>query len=70
MKCPKYIEEAINKREKAAYMFNHYDKMVSDWCDKHDILLETFDCRGGCESLVNPSASAIRVLEAIKIHKE
>lgn len=66
MKCPKYIEDALNKREKAAYMFNHYDWMVSNWCDKHNVPLETYDCYGGCESLVNPSHSTERVLEAIK----
>lgn len=66
MKCPEYIKEAIRKREKYAYLFMDYDYTVSHWCDTHGVILETYDSHGGCESLVNPSDSADRVLRAIE----
>jgi len=66
MNIPKYIENAIEQRAKAAETFNHYDYVLSAWLDKNDICVESYDSHGGAESIINPWASADRVIEAIK----
>lgn len=69
MKIPKYIEKALDDREKAAYKFNSADYIISQFIEKHNIVAESYDYRSGVESIVNPSASAARIREAI-INKE
>lgn len=66
MNIPKYIEKALNDREKAADKFNSADYIISEFIEKHDIVVENYDYRGGVESIVNPSASAARIREAIE----
>lgn len=66
MKCPKYIEEALNKRAKAAIRFNKYDSLVSRWIDKNNIYVESENTWGGVDAIVNPEESKEIVLEAIK----
>lgn len=68
MKIPKYIDEALKKRTKAAEDFNRYDWIVSNWIDEHglgeDIDLENF--HGGVESIVNPRVSEKAIRSAIQ----
>lgn len=66
MVVPKYIENALEQRAKHAERFNHYDFIVSEWCDKNDVITESCDTHGGVESIVNPWSSSRRVKEAIK----
>lgn len=66
MKIPKYIDELLESRAKAAERFNHYDFILSEWLDKNEIDVESCDSHGGVESLVNPWASAQRVRRAIE----
>ncbi len=66
MKVPKYIEIAIRRRAKAAMLLTENDVIISNWCEKNGIELKEYDICGGCESLVNPIASANRILKAIQ----
>ena len=66
MKIPKFIEKALNDRVSAATKFNNADLIISEWCDKNGIYLESHDCYGGVESLVNPYESAERISQAIR----
>ena len=67
MKIPKYIDDALRKRTKAAEMFNHYDWIVSNWIDKKglDGDIDTADFHGGVESIVNPWTSENNIRLAI-----
>lgn len=59
MKIPKYIEEALKMRIKAANNFNRYDYIVSHWCINHNVTSE--DICGAIDSIVNPEQSAEQV---------
>lgn len=67
MKIPKYIDEALRKRTKAAETFNHYDWIVSDWIDKNGLAddIDTADFHGGVESIVNPDVSEQNIRNTI-----
>ena len=67
MRMPKYIDEALKKRTKAAETFNHYDWIVSEWIDKNGLadVIDTADFHGGVESIVNPDVSERSVRAAI-----
>lgn len=67
MNIPKYIEEALKKRTKAAEMFNHYDWIVSEWIDKNglDEDIDSSDFYGGVESIVNPKTSEANIRLAV-----
>ena len=67
MKIPKYIDNALRMRTKAAQRFLDYDFMVSRWILDHklDEYLETEDFCGGVESIMNPQDSEDRIREAI-----
>lgn len=67
MKIPKYIDEALKKRTKAAWAFNKYDYIVSDWIVKNglDDKIDSCNFFGGCESIVNPDSSEHTIREAI-----
>ena len=66
MKIPKYIEKALERRAKAAEIWNNNDLIISNFIDKHNIIVEDYDYHGGCEAIVNPWTSSSRVAEAIK----
>lgn len=70
MKIPAYIQNALNDRIKSAEKFISADFIVSQFIDKYDIDVSSEDYYGGCESIVNPYDSAVRILDAIKNHKE
>ena len=67
MKIPKYIDDALKKRTKAAEMFNQYDWIISDWIDKHGLSddIDTADFHGGVESVINPEVSEANIRLAI-----
>ncbi len=66
MKIPKYIEKAINDRVSAAIKFTRSDIIISEWCEKNNIYLESHDCFGGVEAIANPYASANRIKQSIR----
>lgn len=63
MKIPKYIEEALKMRIKAANNFNRYDIIVSQWCIEHNVTSD--DICGAIDSIVNPEQSAEQVRKDI-----
>ena len=66
---PKYIEDALRRRTKAAVSFNENDLILSRYIDRHPELLETIDSEdfhGGVESIINPHDSERRVRTAIE----
>ena len=67
MKIPKYIDEALKKRTRAAEEFNKYDWIVSRWIDEHGLEddIDTADYYGGVESIVNPRESEASIRLAI-----
>lgn len=66
MKCPKYIDEALNKRTKYACKLDAAINVVDEWLDKHNIECEFEDTHGGCEIYVNPFSSEQRIRKAIR----
>lgn len=69
MKIPLYIEQALKRREKAALALMSADYIITDYIDKHNIEVETYDYATGVEMYSNPTASADRVRQAIAEHK-
>ena len=67
MKIPKYIDEALRMRTKAAKQFSRYDYIVSDWLSKNgfDNDIDSSDFHGGVEAIINPQDSEDRIREAI-----
>lgn len=66
---PKYIENALRRRTKAAVSFNENDLILSRYIDRHPELLEMIDnedFHGGVESIVTPQDSERRVRTAIE----
>ncbi len=70
MRIPKYIEEALRKRSKAAIKLSEFDFIVTKFIEEHDIDVDEFDYSGGCEMICNPYESEERVRTAILNHKE
>lgn len=66
LKIPSYIRDSIDKRTKAAEIFNKHDLIISQWCMSNNIKLEDYDCFGGVEAIVNPNDSKKRILDAIE----
>ena len=66
LKIPYYIRDSLDKRKRAAEMFNEHDLIVSQWCMNNGVELEEYDCFGGVEAIVNPDDSKKRILEAIE----
>lgn len=67
MKIPKYIDEALKKRTKAAEAFTEHDWTVSNWLCKNGLEddIDTADFHGGVEAIVNPRECEQRIREAI-----
>ena len=72
MKIPKYIDEALKKRTKAAEMFLSNDLIVSNWIAEHGLAddIDTCDFYGGVESLINSRESEQRIRSAILIKEK
>lgn len=68
MRIPKYIDEALKKRTKAANDFNKFDLIVSEWICKHgfDEDIDTACFHGGVESIVNPESAEYEIREAVE----
>ena len=66
MKCPKYIDEALNKRTRYAYKLDNAMQLVDHWLDKNNIECENYDTHTGYEIYVNPFSSEQRIREAIR----
>lgn len=69
MEIPKYILKALERRQKAAYIFNEADLLITEFINKHNIEAESYDYCGGVEAIVNPDNSASRIREAIYNHE-
>ena len=67
MKIPKYIENALNKRQKAAYDWNDADFVISRFIHENGLEdeIDTADFNGGVEAIVNPAESNERIRQAI-----
>ncbi len=65
MKIPKYIEQALQQRGKAAWELMKADTIVSDFIMKNNIDVADYDYLTGCEMYTNPNESANRIREAI-----
>lgn len=66
---PKYIDNALRQRTKAAVQFSENDIIISQYIDRYPELLETIDSEdfhGGVESIINPQESEERIRSAIK----
>lgn len=70
MKIPKYIDEALSKRRKAAMELNKYDAVVSDFIIKNQIDVDIQDYGGGVEMYFNPSESEQTIRQAILNHNK
>lgn len=68
MKIPKYIDEALKKRTKAAMRFTHYDFIISEWIEKNGLAddVDAASFHGGVESIVNPDVAEQNIRDAIK----
>lgn len=69
MKIPKYIEQALKRREKAAWTLMSADYIITNYIEKHNIEVEPYDYATGVEMYANPKSSADRVRKAIAEHK-
>lgn len=67
MKVPKYIEEAIMRRSRAADRLCHYDYIVSRFIEEHGIDCDLTHLHA--EVICNSSLSAGRTLRAIENHQ-
>lgn len=72
MKIPKYIEQALERREKYAEKLNEACAVVDKFIFKNglDDEIEDYDFCTGVEIYGNPSASAERIRQAIINHKK
>ena len=68
MKVPKYIQDALKRRARAAVAWSTADRIITDFIDKHEIDVPPEDYCGGVEAIVNPWDSALSVLQAIENH--
>ena len=69
MEIPKYIDETLRKRTKAAYKLIEYDCVISEYIEKHNIPVNMADYRLDCEMIINPEVSESNVREAIINHE-
>lgn len=70
MKVPKYIEDALNRRARAADIFQKADDIISDFIDKNHIEVPMEDYCGGVESYVNPWESIDSIRFCIEKHEK
>ena len=65
LKIPKYIEQALQKRVKAAVQLMDIDEIITDFINENNIDAEYEDFCGGCEMYINPYDSAERIRQSI-----
>lgn len=68
MKIPKYIDDALVKRRKAAIKLLDYDSIVTTFINNNQLDVDFEDYDGGCEIFLNPYDSEQAVRQAILNH--
>lgn len=68
MKIPKYVDEALKKRTKAAIIVLKNDTIVTDFINKHNIDVNSEDYCGGVEMYANLFESEDAIRQAIENH--
>ena len=70
MRIPKYVEEAINRRTRAAIAWINADTLISNFIHKNGLedVIDTADYAGGVEGIMNPEESGERIKQAIYCH--
>ena len=66
MKIPKYIDELLKKRAKAAEQFRATDVKIQDWLEKNNIAVSNDDIATGAVSLCEPYTSIENIRECIR----
>lgn len=66
MKVPKYIEDALERRARAAESWEKHDRIVTEFIEKNSIDAPLEDYCGGVEAIVHPWDSARTILECIE----
>ncbi len=66
MKIPKYIENALKRRVRAAVTLSEMDSLISRFIDDNCIEVEECDYRTGVEMYANPWDSADRIRRSIR----
>lgn len=64
MKCPKYIEKAIERRRKLAEDLSSVDLMISRWCEENEVETEMVHLHVAI--ICEPSNAARIILEDIE----
>lgn len=65
MKIPKYIDEMLERKARAAETYNELEYKIDTWLRKNDIEIESYDDSGGVEGIVNPRDSIDRIRQCI-----
>lgn len=65
MKIPKYIDEMLERKARAAEKYNELEYNIDTWLRKNDIEIESYDDSGGVEGIVNPRESIDRIRQCI-----
>lgn len=66
MKIPKYIDEALKRRTKAADAWFYNDLVISEFIDKYNLKVDCADYHNGVEGIINPYESELRIRDIIK----
>lgn len=66
MKVPKYIEDALTRRARAAETWEKYDRIITDFINRHEIDVPAEEYCGGVEGIVHPWESADIIRECIE----
>lgn len=70
MKLPKYIERLLDRRARLAIDLMAVDYKITEFINKYNIEVESYDYCTGVEIYANPYDSARRVKEAILNHNK
>jgi len=63
MKVPKYIDDALKRRERAAYTLIHNDLIISEFIKRNNINCEYTDLH--CATLGEPAVVTTETINAI-----
>lgn len=66
MRIPKYIDELLESRAKAAERFIHADIQIAEWLDKNNIDVGPDDINTGVCSLCEPRSSIANIRDCIR----
>ena len=65
MKIPKYVDQLLEQRAKAALTFTSCDSKIAEWLDKNNIQVPSDDILTGTCSLMEPYGSIDIIRECI-----